>query len=95
MRKVDSEAIAKALEKSRDIRLKTLQLTDVCLSDESVHSFSRFLQGQSLERLLLCNRTEQITMFPTGVSPGEIPRIKDSTMQEFIKSLMTVTSQSL
>ena len=34
-------------------------------------------------------------MFPTGVSPGEAPRIKDSAMGELINSLTTVASQSL
>jgi len=87
LKKIDGEAIARSLEKARSIQLKTLQLTDICLSDESVISFSKFFQTQTFQRLLLCHRTEQITEFISGLSPGEPSRIKDSAMAEFIKSL--------
>ena len=95
LKKVDCEALAKSLEKARSIQLKTLQLTNVCLSDEAVNAFSRFFHTQTFDRLLLSHRTETIHQFAMGLCADTPSRIKDNAMGELIKSLSTSASQSL
>ena len=68
MKKIDTDALARSLESARSIQLKTLQLTNVCLSDESVISFARFFQSQTLETLHMSHRTEVMTLFGTSLS---------------------------
>ena len=87
MKKIDTDALARALENARSIQLKTLQLTNVCLSDESVLSFARFFASQTVETLHMSHRTEAITGFGSSLSVDQPNRIKDATMAEFFKSL--------
>lgn len=63
LKKIDSEAITKGMEKARSLQLKVLKLTNACLSDESVISLAKFLQTQTLEILHLTNRSEQMNNF--------------------------------
>ena len=87
MKKIDTDALARSLENARSIQLRTLQLTNVCLSDESVISFARFFASQTLETLHISHRTETMTMFGNTLSVDQPNRIKDATLAEFFKSL--------
>jgi len=57
------------------------------MSDESVTSFSKFLRTQTLQKLHLAHRTEEIRVFGKEVVPDIPAKIKDVPMTEFIKSL--------
>jgi len=63
LKKIDTEALGRALEQARQIQLQTLQLTNACLSDEAVSSFARFIKTQTLQKLHLAHRTEEIRIF--------------------------------
>ena len=87
MKKIDTDALARSLENARSIQLKTLQLTNVCLSDESVMAFARFFASQTLETLHMSHRTEIMSMFSNALSVEQPTRIKDAAMAEFFKAL--------
>ena len=84
LKKIDSEALARSLEKARQIQLKTLELTNICLSDESVSSFAKFIKTQTLEKLHLCNRVQEINIFTREITFDAPPRIKDVAQTELI-----------
>ena len=85
------------MEKSSQLQLKTLQLTNVCLSDDAVNSFAKFLKSQTLEKLHISNRTEFIQHYGNSAAAcyDQPTKIKDVAMAEFIKSLAPSAEESL
>ena len=57
------------------------------MSDEAVTSLARFIRTQTLKKLHLAHRTEDIRNYGKEVVPDIPTKIKDTNITELIKSL--------
>ena len=59
----------------------------MCLSDESVSSFAKFIRTQKLEKLHLSHRAEEIRLFDKTIVADFPAKIKDASMGELNKAV--------